>query len=263
MGITQHTTGVDNVKSVANIQTMTGHLGKTGRRCLCTARQNNVQGACDMGALANVYSGYQSVIVPEMKKKMEDAWGCDIAEGKVGLTVTKLINVLADEPGKVKCVYIMGENPMISDPDLHHVEKGLKNAEFLVVQDIFLTETAQLADVVLPGHALQSATAPRHPPNAASRNGERHRTRPGLQRKTGRSSVNSGRQWDTQSSSPSRVQKKSLPKLRRSPPPMPGWTMSASTSPGAPLAHKRAPGNTHPPQGEVFPPRRSRNLHAH
>jgi predicted molibdopterin-dependent oxidoreductase YjgC len=110
-----------------------------------------VQGACDMGALANVYSGYQSVIVPDMKKKMETAWGCDIAEGKVGLTVTKLINVLADEPGKVKSVYIMGENPMISDPDLHHVEKGLKNAEFIVVQDIFLTETAQLAHVVLPG----------------------------------------------------------------------------------------------------------------
>ncbi len=150
MGITQHTTGVDNVKSVANLQMITGHLGKRGGGVCALRGQNNVQGACDMGALANVYSGYQSVIVPEMKKKMEDAWGCEIAEGKVGLTVTKLINVLADQPGTVKCVYIMGENPMISDPDLHHVEKGLKNLEFLVVQDIFLTETAELADVVLP-----------------------------------------------------------------------------------------------------------------
>jgi formate dehydrogenase major subunit len=151
MGITQHTTGVDNVKSTANLQMLTGNLGRPGTGICALRGQNNVQGACDMGALANVYSGYQSVLVPEMKKKMETAWGCEIAEGKVGLTVTKLINVLADEPGKVKCVYIMGENPMISDPDLHHVEKGLKNLEFLVVQDIFLTETAQLADVVLPG----------------------------------------------------------------------------------------------------------------
>jgi len=150
MGITQHTTGVDNVKSVANLQMMTGNLGRPGTGICALRGQNNVQGACDMGALANVYSGYQSVLVPEMKKKMEDAWGCDIAEGKVGLTVTTLINTLADEPGKVKAVYIMGENPMLSDPDIHHVEKGLKNAEFIVVQDIFLTETAQLADVVLP-----------------------------------------------------------------------------------------------------------------
>ena len=150
MGITQHTTGVDNVKSVANLQMLTGNLGRPGTGICALRGQNNVQGACDMGALANVYSGYQSVLVPEMKKKMEDAWGCEIAEGKVGLTVTTLINTLADEPGKVKCVYIMGENPMLSDPDLHHVEKGLKNAEFMVVQDIFLTETAQFANVVLP-----------------------------------------------------------------------------------------------------------------
>ena len=150
MGITQHTTGVDNVKSVANLQMITGHLGKRGGGVCALRGQNNVQGACDMGALANVYSGYQSVIVPDMRKKMMDAWGCEIAEGKVGLTVTKLINVLADQPGTVKAAYIMGENPMISDPDLHHVEKGLKNLEFLVVQDIFMTETAELANVVLP-----------------------------------------------------------------------------------------------------------------
>ena len=96
-----------------------------------------------------------------LRKKMTDAWGCDISEGKVGYTVTEMINVLADSPGKLKCMYIMGENPMISDPDLHHVEKGLRTLEFLVVQDIFLTETAALADVVLPATCF--AEKDRHP----------------------------------------------------------------------------------------------------
>jgi len=150
MGITQHTTGVDNVKSTANLQMLTGHLGKRGGGVCALRGQNNVQGACDMGALPNVYSGYQAVINADFHKKMSDAWGCEIAEGKVGNTVTQMINILADTPGKLKCAYIMGENPMVSDPDLHHVEKGLKNLEFTVVQDIFLTETARLANVVLP-----------------------------------------------------------------------------------------------------------------
>jgi formate dehydrogenase major subunit len=150
MGITQHTTGVDNVKSVANLQMLTGNLGRPGTGVCALRGQNNVQGACDMGALPNVYSGYQAVIVPENRKKMTDAWGTEIAEGKVGLTVTQVANVLADKPGTIKCLYIMGENPMLSDPDLHHVEKGLKTLEFLVVQDIFMTETAQFAHVVLP-----------------------------------------------------------------------------------------------------------------
>jgi len=151
MGITQHTTGVDNVKSVANLQMLTGHLGKRGGGVNALRGQNNVQGACDMGALPNVYSGYQAVINADFQKKMKDAWGVtELAEGKAGYTVTEMVNVLADTPGKLKCLYIMGENPMISDPDLHHVEKGLKNAEFIVVQDIFLTETARMADVVLP-----------------------------------------------------------------------------------------------------------------
>jgi len=150
MGITQHTTGVDNVKSVANLQMLTGNLGKRGGGVCALRGQNNVQGACDMGALPNVYSGYQAVINPDFHKKMSEAWGTTIAEGKVGYTVTDMVNVLADKPGTLKCLYIMGENPMVSDPDLHHVEKGLKNLEFMVAQDIFMTETAALADVVLP-----------------------------------------------------------------------------------------------------------------
>jgi formate dehydrogenase alpha subunit len=150
MGITQHTTGVDNVKSVANILMLTGNLGKVGGGVNALRGQNNVQGACDMGALPNVYSGYQNVMLEPSVTKMKEAWGCDVAGGKVGLTVTDMINVLCDNPPKLKAIYIMGENPMISDPDLTHVEHALKNLEFLVVQDIFLTETAALADVVLP-----------------------------------------------------------------------------------------------------------------
>ncbi|BAI61642.1 formate dehydrogenase alpha chain [Methanocella paludicola SANAE] len=150
MGITQHTTGVDNVKSVANLLMLTGNVGKIGGGVNALRGQNNVQGACDMGALPNVYSGYQNVTLEPSQTKMKEAWGCEIAPGKVGYTVTDAINVLCDSPPKLKAIYIMGENPMVSDPDLHHVEKALKNLEFLVVQDIFLTETAQLADVVLP-----------------------------------------------------------------------------------------------------------------
>jgi formate dehydrogenase (coenzyme F420) alpha subunit len=104
-----------------------------------------------MGCLPNVYSGYQKVTDEQSQKKMMEMWGVsEIAPGQVGYTVTDMINVLADEPGKLKAMYIMGENPMISDPDLTHVEKALNNLEFLVVQDIFMTETAELAHVVLP-----------------------------------------------------------------------------------------------------------------
>jgi formate dehydrogenase (coenzyme F420) alpha subunit len=152
MGITQHTTGVDNVKSVANIQMLTGNLGKPGSGVNALRGQNNVQGACDMGALPVVFSGYQKVIDEAAYKKFQEAWKFPdgIAEGKNGYEVTVMMDVLAAKPGELKAMYVMGENPMLSDPDLHHVEKGLKNLEFMVVQDIFMTETAELADVVLP-----------------------------------------------------------------------------------------------------------------
>ena len=151
MGITQHTTGVDNVKSTANLMMLTGNLGRPGGGVNPLRGQNNVQGACDMGALPNVYSDYQKVTDEAAQKKMKEMWGVDdIAEGKAGYTVTEMVNVLADTPGTLKCMYIMGENPMLSDPDIRHVEDALRNLEFLVVQDIFLTETGRLADVVLP-----------------------------------------------------------------------------------------------------------------
>lgn len=149
MGITQHTTGVDNVKSCANLVMLTGNIGRASTGVNPLRGQNNVQGACDVGALANVYCGYQAVTDPLSKEKFEKAWGVTGISNKIGATVTTVPDLVLD--GKIKALYILGENPMVSDPNLNHVEKALKALDFLVVQDIFLTETAELADVVLPG----------------------------------------------------------------------------------------------------------------
>jgi formate dehydrogenase alpha subunit len=147
MGITQHTTGVDNVASCANLSMLTGNVGKPSTGVNPLRGQVNVQGACDLGALPNVYSGYQSVTDEGIRAKFEKVWKAKLPTN-VGLTVVEMINEAAK--GNLKALYIMGENPMLSDPDINHVREGLENLEFLVVQDIFLTETAQLADVVLP-----------------------------------------------------------------------------------------------------------------
>ncbi len=147
MGITQHTTGTDNVKSIANLAMLTGNLGQPGTGVNPLRGQSNVQGACDLGALPNVYPGYQKVHLPEIHKKFEEAWSAKLSD-KPGLTIVEMIQ--AAERGDVKSLYIMGENPMLSDPDITHVAEALKKVDFLVVQDIFLTETAQFADVVLP-----------------------------------------------------------------------------------------------------------------
>ncbi len=148
MGITQHISGTDNVKSLANLAMLTGNLGTVGSGVNPLRGQNNVQGACDMGCLPNVYSGYQPVNDPAVSKKMEEAWGVTGLSTQPGLTVTKMLPMAHE--GKFKAMYIIGENPMVSDADLNHAEKCIKSLEFLVVQDIFLTETAQLADVVFP-----------------------------------------------------------------------------------------------------------------
>jgi formate dehydrogenase major subunit len=149
LGITQHTVGVDNVRSVGFLQMLTGNLGKPGNGVNPLRGQNNVQGACDMGVLPNVFPGYQKVTDPVSVKKFEDAWGCKVP-AKVGITIPQMFETFDEEPGKLKAMYLMGENPIISDPDIAHIDRALKNMEFLVVQDIFLTETAQYADVVLP-----------------------------------------------------------------------------------------------------------------
>ena len=147
MGITQHTTGVDNVKSCANLAMLTGNVGEPSTGVNPLRGQVNVQGACDVGALPNVYSGYQAVIDEKLRAKFEEAWKTKLPP-KPGMTLIDQIN--AANSGNLKMMYIMGENPMVSDPDISHVKEGLENLEFLVVQDIFLTETAQLADLVLP-----------------------------------------------------------------------------------------------------------------
>jgi formate dehydrogenase (NAD+, ferredoxin) subunit len=146
MGITQHHNGTETVMSLSNLALVTGNLGKEGTGVNPLRGQNNVQGACDMGALPNVLTGYQQVANEAARQKFEAAWGVTLSD-KPGLTIPDA--VAGAEHGDVKVLYVLGENPMVSDPDQAHVEKALKNT-FLIVQDIFLTETAELADVVLP-----------------------------------------------------------------------------------------------------------------
>lgn len=148
MGITQHSHGVDNVKSMANLVMLTGNLGKPGTGVNPLRGQNNVQGACDMGALPNVYTGYQKVTEENIRAKFEKAWGVENLPGNAGYTVTTAINAAAE--GKLKAIYVMGENPMMSDPDQNHVREALEKLDFLVVQDIFPTQTSEFAHVVLP-----------------------------------------------------------------------------------------------------------------
>jgi formate dehydrogenase alpha subunit len=147
MGITQHTNGTDNVNAIANLALLTGNIGRKSTGINPLRGQNNVQGACDAGALPNVYPGYQMVDLPMVKRKFEDAWQVPLS-GKSGLKSTEMLPLALD--GKVKAIFIMGENPVLTDPHMEHTVKALKSLDFLVVQDIFLTETAELADVVLP-----------------------------------------------------------------------------------------------------------------
>jgi formate dehydrogenase alpha subunit len=147
MGITQHITGVDNVKALANLVMLTGHIGLPMSGLNPLRGQNNVQGACDMGVLPNVYTGYQKVTDPKARQKFERAWRRRLPE-KPGLTVVEMTEAILD--GKLKAMYIMGENPLLSDPDLNQVVKAFEKLQFLIVQDIFPNETIEFADVVFP-----------------------------------------------------------------------------------------------------------------
>jgi formate dehydrogenase alpha subunit len=147
MGITQHTTGTDNVITLANLALVTGQIGKRASGVNPLRGQNNVQGACDLGALPNVYPGYQAVANPGIREKFSAAWGVPLPE-RAGLTVVEMLH--AAGAGKIRGMYIMGENPFLSDPNANRVREDLQSLEFLAVQDIFLTETAELAHVVLP-----------------------------------------------------------------------------------------------------------------
>ncbi len=147
MGITQHSCGTDNVTALANLVSLTGNIGREFTGINPLRGQNNVQGASDAACLPNVYPGYQKVDDPDVRNKFEEAWGRPLSP-KVGMMSTVMMNEAA--AGNLKALYIMGENPIITDPNMHHTIKALERLEFLVVQDIFLTDTAKLAEVVLP-----------------------------------------------------------------------------------------------------------------
>ncbi len=147
MGITQHTHGTENVYCIANLALMTGNLGRECTGVNPLRGQNNVQGATDMGCIPDFYPGYQKIDILGIKEKFEQAWGVKLSSNK-GLTATEMSQACLN--GKIKAMYIVGENPVLSDPDTNQTIKALQNLELLVVQDIFLTETAVLADVVLP-----------------------------------------------------------------------------------------------------------------
>lgn len=148
MGITQHVAGVAGVETLANLAMLTGHVGFPATGVNPLRGQNNVQGACDMGALPDVLSGYQKVANPELRTKFAAAWGISSLPSNPGLTATEIMH--GAESGRIKALYIAGENPAVSDPDSTQVRRALSSVEFLVVQDIFLTETARHAKLVLP-----------------------------------------------------------------------------------------------------------------
>lgn len=147
MGISQHTTGTDNARCLIAMCAITGNIGKPGSGLHPLRGQNNVQGASDSGLIPMFYPDYQRVDDPEVAARFERAWGTELDRQR-GLTVTEII--ASALTGGVRGMYMMGENPFLSDPNINKVRKGLQALDFLVVQDIFLTETAEFADVVLP-----------------------------------------------------------------------------------------------------------------
>jgi len=147
MGITQHITGVDNVRSCANLVMLTAHIGQPMTGLNPLRGQNNVQGACDVGVLPDVFSGYQKVADPASRTKFERAWSRPLSAVR-GLTLTEMVDAIHE--GKIRALYVMGENPVISDPDSSHVKAAFAKLDFLAVQDIFPTDTAEYAHVILP-----------------------------------------------------------------------------------------------------------------
>ena len=148
MGITQRSNGTELVMTLANMAMLCGQIGKPSTGVNPLRGQSNVQGACDVGCLVDVFPGYVKVTDEEKRNELAQKWGVERLPDKVGLTIVEAMQ--AAKEGRVKAVYIMGENPMMSDPNTTHVEEGLRNLDFLVVQDIFPSETAMLAHVILP-----------------------------------------------------------------------------------------------------------------
>ena len=146
MGMSQHTCGVDNVQNEINLALITGNLGRPGTGVNPLRGQNNVQGTCDVGAMPNVLPDYQLVDDDEARASVEEVWGFEVPP-EPGLTNVEISH---EAGSSVKGLYIMGENPVMSEPDGNNVERRLRDLEFMVVQDIFMTETAKFADVILP-----------------------------------------------------------------------------------------------------------------
>ena len=151
MGITQRSNGTDMVMTLANLALLTGQVGKPSTGVNPLRGQSNVQGACDTGCLVNVYPGYQRVTDDEKRKAIAQTWDAEDLPGEIGLTVVEAMHAASE--GEVRATYVMGENPMMSDPNTTHVEKALRNLDLLIVQDIFPSETAFLAHVILPAAA--------------------------------------------------------------------------------------------------------------
>ncbi|MDH5306578.1 MAG: formate dehydrogenase subunit alpha [Myxococcales bacterium] len=151
MGVTQHTHGTDNVLATSNLALLTGNAGKPSTGVNPLRGQNNVQGACDLAALPNVFPGYQKVTDDAIRRKFEAAWSRPLSPTP-GITHVEIFHAI--HAGRVKALYSMGENPILSEADANHVREAIERLEFFVVQDIFLTETAAFADVVLPAAAF-------------------------------------------------------------------------------------------------------------
>lgn len=148
LGVTEHSSGTEGVMSMSNMAVLCGKIGRSGCGVNPLRGQNNVQGACDMGAQPTDYPGYQKVDNDSVREKFEKAWGVPLSP-KPGLKATEVFPAAIE--GKIKGLYICGEDPIVSDPDTHHIIKALESLDFLVVQDLFMTKTAEYADVILPG----------------------------------------------------------------------------------------------------------------
>jgi formate dehydrogenase major subunit len=158
MGVSQHVHGTDNARCLIALSLITGQIGRPGTGLHPLRGQNNVQGASDAGLIPMMFPDYQKVVEPEARARFEKHWGLQpgTLDPQPGLTVVEVMHAIDD--GKVKGMYIMGENPAMSDPDANHAREAIAKLEHLVVQDIFLTETACLADVVLPASAFPEKT---------------------------------------------------------------------------------------------------------
>jgi len=148
LGVTEHQTGTENAMAIANLALVCGHIGRPSTGIMALRGQNNVQGASDLGPMPATLPGYQSVADDKLRGKFEKEWGVTLSS-KPGLKSVEMLDKCARQ--NFKALFILGEDPGQTDPDVHHIRKALENVEFLVVQDIFPTETTRFADVILPG----------------------------------------------------------------------------------------------------------------